>query len=133
MKTRENIITSMCYTMRHDYGLLDEQNRNAMYRQAAQLFDNDVAPHMEFKKDWKEKLIDQVKNTVRWERGSTEDYIGIYNTVLNYPLVSEDYGQFTGGIVSKKYHVGLFYYQCIWWDEDKYPNEIVRTRIEDAN
>jgi hypothetical protein len=133
MKTREDIITSMCYTMRHDYGLLDEQNRNAIYRQAAQLFDNDVAPHMEFKKDWKERLIDKLNNTVRWERDSAEDFIGVYNTVLNYPLVSEDYGQFTGGIVSKTYDVGLFYYQCIWWDEDKYPNEIIRTRIEDAD
>ena len=133
MKTREDIITSMCYTMRHDYGLLDEQNRNAIYRQAAQLFDNDIAPHMEFKKEWKERLVDKLNNTVRWERDSAGDFIGVYNTVLNYPLVSEDYGQFTGGIVSKTYDVGLFYYQCIWWDENKYPNEIIRTRVEDAN
>lgn len=84
-------------------------------------------------KTWQDRLIDKVKNTVRWERGSSEDFIGTYNTILNYPLISEDYGQFTGGIVSKTYDVGLFHYQCIWWDEDKYPNEIIRTRVEDAD
>ena len=148
MKTREEIITSMCYTWRHDYGIrkdaedvsrfpftagVTKEDAVALWNSMAQIFDNDIAPHMEFKKDWKESLIDKLNNTVRWERGSTEDYIGIYNAILNHSLVSEDYGQFTGGIVSKKYHVGRFYYQCIWWDEDKYPNEIIRTRIEDAD
>ena len=63
MKTREDVITSMCYTMRHDYGLgrpvdspfpfssgLTDREREALWRQMAQLFDNDIAPHMEFKK-----------------------------------------------------------------------------------
>jgi hypothetical protein len=63
MKTREEIITSMCYTMRHDYGLdrpvdsgspfasgLSDQERLALWNQMAQLFDNDIAPYMEFKK-----------------------------------------------------------------------------------
>jgi hypothetical protein len=61
MKTREEIITSMCYTMRHDYGLSKSQQafpfpsgmtkdeREALWRQMAQLFDNDIAPYMEFK------------------------------------------------------------------------------------
>jgi hypothetical protein len=67
MKTRETIITSMCYTMRHDYGLIKEADpggysfpletgmteteRRALWNQMAQLFDNDIAPHMEFKND----------------------------------------------------------------------------------
>jgi hypothetical protein len=64
MKTRESIITSMCYTMRHDYGLgrpkdshfpldsgLTDQERLALWNQMAQLFDNDIAPYMEFKND----------------------------------------------------------------------------------
>lgn len=66
MKTREQIITSMCYTWRHDYGLdnpagdgfasklsagMTQQEREALYRQMAQIFDNDIAPHMEFKHD----------------------------------------------------------------------------------
>jgi hypothetical protein len=69
MKTREEIITSMCYTMRHDFGIVKEKDemhdasnsflsltsgmyqeeRHALWRQMAQLFDNDIAPYMEFK------------------------------------------------------------------------------------
>lgn len=66
MKTREEIITAMCYTMRHDYGLVKElspecgflnllssgmtqQEREGLWRQMAQIFDNDIAPHMEFR------------------------------------------------------------------------------------
>lgn len=63
-KTREQIITSMCYTWRHDYGLerqehdgpgglisagLTKAEREFLWKQMAQLFDNDVAPYMEFK------------------------------------------------------------------------------------
>jgi len=66
MKTREQIITSMCYTWRHDYGLhkepdpggytfpgiagMTQAERDSLWRQMAQLFDNDISPHMEFKK-----------------------------------------------------------------------------------
>ena len=64
MKTREQIITSMCYTFRHDYGLekdlsndfmselsagTTKEEREALWNQMAQIFDNDIAPHMEFK------------------------------------------------------------------------------------
>lgn len=60
MKTREQIITSMCYTWRHDYGLRKDDNTSLnagmteseaklMWQQMAQLFDNDIAPHMEIK------------------------------------------------------------------------------------
>jgi hypothetical protein len=64
MKTREQIITSMCYTMRHDYGLtrdlgngfitelaagMSDEERAALWRQMAQIFDNDIAPYMEFR------------------------------------------------------------------------------------
>jgi len=61
MSTRENVITSMCYTMRHDYGLdkhpddasfvagMTVNERNALWKQMAQLFDNNIAPHMVFK------------------------------------------------------------------------------------
>ena len=60
-KTREDIITSMCYTWRHDYGLIlesktdllsagmTESQRQILRSQMAQLFDNDIAPYMEFK------------------------------------------------------------------------------------
>jgi hypothetical protein len=66
MKTREQIITSMCYTMRHDYGLnkdigngfidvlssgMTQEEREALWQQMAQLFDNDIAPYMEFR-EW---------------------------------------------------------------------------------
>lgn len=69
MRNREEIITRMCYTWRHDYGIVkdpDYKNYNSdfidaisagMYQwerkhlwdQMAQIFDNDIAPHMEFK------------------------------------------------------------------------------------
>ena len=64
MKTREEIITSMCYTWRHDYGLqrmehdgpgglitagLTDEQRKALWNQMAQIFDNDISPNMEFK------------------------------------------------------------------------------------
>jgi hypothetical protein len=66
VKTREQIITSMCYTMRHDYGLerdlgngfiaelsagMTDGERAVLWRQMAQIFDNDIAPYMEFKNE----------------------------------------------------------------------------------
>jgi hypothetical protein len=58
MKTREDIITSMCYTMRHDFGLdkppgngwssgMSTDERAFLYGQMAQIFDNDIAPLLE--------------------------------------------------------------------------------------
>ena len=56
MKTRENIIHSMCMTYRHDYGLdkredayafeagMTQKEREFLCRQMAQIFDNDIAP-----------------------------------------------------------------------------------------
>lgn len=61
MKTREDIIVSMCLTYRHDFGLvkredalvfeagMTDQEKEALYRQMSQIFDNDIAPYMEFK------------------------------------------------------------------------------------
>ena len=71
MKTREEIIHNMCMTYRHDYGLVKDPKykhrpgmtdfidsisagmfqaeREALWRQMAQIFDNDIAPYMEFK------------------------------------------------------------------------------------
>ena len=66
MKTREQIITSMCYTWRHDYGLrkggaegygsafssgMTDEEARLLWQQMAQIFDNDIVPHMEFKDD----------------------------------------------------------------------------------
>jgi hypothetical protein len=66
MKTREQIITSMCYTYRHDFGLFRKEPRTALnimeagmtaleqralWDQMAQIFDNDIAPNMEFRND----------------------------------------------------------------------------------
>lgn len=75
VKTREGIITNMCYTWRHDFGApfqswpevfglnaelppgittkgmgMTEEERAYLWKQMAQLFDNDIAPFMEFKK-----------------------------------------------------------------------------------
>ncbi len=62
MKTREQIIESMCYTYRHDFGLnrtevdndfitagMTDDERRLLRAVMAQIFDNDIAPHMEFK------------------------------------------------------------------------------------
>jgi hypothetical protein len=59
-KTRNEIITSMCYTYRHDYGLIKPagdklgagmtvEQQQALWRQMSQIFDNNIAPYMEFK------------------------------------------------------------------------------------
>lgn len=67
MKTREQIITSMCITYRHDYGLdrhpddaafvagMTGSERKALWNQMAQIFDNNIWPHMGFRDedDWK--------------------------------------------------------------------------------
>jgi len=62
--TREQIINNMCHTFRHDYGItiteydkiempflpgMTEQERESLYNTMAQIFDNDIAPHMTFK------------------------------------------------------------------------------------
>jgi hypothetical protein len=64
--TREEIITRMCYTYRHDYGLLvsdydklempliagvTKQEQQNIWNTMAQIFDNDIAPNMTFKND----------------------------------------------------------------------------------
>lgn len=59
MRTREQIITSMCYTYRHDYGITKEtfslssgmyqEEREALWNTMAEIFDNDIAPYMEMK------------------------------------------------------------------------------------
>jgi hypothetical protein len=57
---RESTITNMCYTYRHDYGLIKsetggsmsgmtEDERIYLWNTMAQIFDNDIAPYMEFK------------------------------------------------------------------------------------
>ena len=52
----------MCYTYRHDYGLnrsdddlpwvagMTDSERKSLWRTMAQIFDNDIAPYMEFRK-----------------------------------------------------------------------------------
>ena len=61
MKTREEIINSMCMTFRHDYGLriseddrmytlmsgMTEREAQALFNDMAQIFDNDIAPLLE--------------------------------------------------------------------------------------
>lgn len=65
MKTREDIILMMCYTRRHDYGLpkdkdpagysfpytagMTDQERDVLWREMAQLFDNCIDPFMDFR------------------------------------------------------------------------------------
>jgi len=54
MKTREEIINSMCYTWRHDFGLdkdhdslssgMTAMERVLLWNAMAQIFDNDISP-----------------------------------------------------------------------------------------
>ena len=61
MKTREEIITSMCYTWRHDYGLkkhqdgdfsdaissgMTDRERQSLWNAMAQVFDNNIADEL---------------------------------------------------------------------------------------
>jgi hypothetical protein len=61
MKTREQIITDMCYTYRLDYGLDKDPNgpswlsgmtpdeRKGLWDTMAQIYDNDIQPIMDLK------------------------------------------------------------------------------------
>ena len=55
MKTREEIITAMCYAWRHDYGLdkkdaflsgTTQEQRQYIWNQMSQIYDNVIAPNM---------------------------------------------------------------------------------------
>jgi len=73
MKTRDEVITAMCYTFRHDYGLdkhpddadfvagMLQRERDALWQQMAQIFDNDIAPVMNFKTDEQLKYAEDVQ------------------------------------------------------------------------
>jgi hypothetical protein len=59
MKTKEEIIHSMCMTYRHDYGLRKEEGDNSLssgmteqeatmlYKKMAQIYNNDIEPILE--------------------------------------------------------------------------------------
>ena len=71
MMTRDKIIYNMCMTYRHDYGIVKDPwykdrpgmtdfidsissgmyqcEREQLWKQMAQIFDNNIAPYMEFK------------------------------------------------------------------------------------
>lgn len=65
MSSREQVIESMCLTWRHDFNLeknnfcgMTEDEREVLRARMAQIFDNDIAPHMEFRKEpRKSKLV----------------------------------------------------------------------------
>lgn len=62
LKTREQIITGMCMTWRHDFGLVKDSEddpissgmtlseRKHLIDQMSQLFDNSIKPYMKHKK-----------------------------------------------------------------------------------
>jgi len=43
-KLELNIITNMCYTYQHDYGLLKEEKQKAIFKTMEQIFINDIKP-----------------------------------------------------------------------------------------
>lgn len=66
MKTREQIITDMCYTYRHDYGLdkdpsdppwtagMTPDERKGLYQTMSQIFENNIEPLLNQYKDLNE-------------------------------------------------------------------------------
>lgn len=57
-RTREQIINSMCFTYRHDYGLIKnsggisgmtEEERKSLWNRMAHIFDSDIAPYVDLK------------------------------------------------------------------------------------
>ena len=72
-KTREQIIHSMCMTWRHDYGLINndktspldagmaDKEREILFNNMAQVFDNDIAPYMQFKRERKPRCTREEK------------------------------------------------------------------------
>jgi hypothetical protein len=63
VKTKEEIITDMCYTYRHDYGLnkdpndppwtagMTEDDAKMLYKTMEQIYTNDIAPLVQEAKD----------------------------------------------------------------------------------
>ena len=60
MKTKEEIITDMCYTYRHDYGLrkkdgepnwtsgMTEQDAKMLYKTMEQIYNNNIEPILSY-------------------------------------------------------------------------------------
>jgi hypothetical protein len=56
MKSKEEVVTDMCYTYRHDYGIdkdpkgpswvagMTKQEREMLYKTMEQIYDNNLAP-----------------------------------------------------------------------------------------
>jgi hypothetical protein len=55
-RTREQIISSMCFTYRHDYGIMTEEERVSLWSRMAQIFDNSVAPYVDLKHFGKQRM-----------------------------------------------------------------------------
>lgn len=43
---RNKIINNMCMTFRHDYGLMEEDERQALFNKMEQIFKNDIEYHL---------------------------------------------------------------------------------------
>ena len=80
MRTREEIINSMCLTWRHDYGLrvekhehpysagMTDDERNYLWHQMAKIFDNDIAPYMQFKRERKTRRDKSIMSELGYSR-----------------------------------------------------------------
>jgi hypothetical protein len=71
----------MCYTWRHDFGLpadpdfpgmgMTESDREFLWRQMAQIFDNDIAPNMELKREHRKAIKQQAREEKRAQRAAS--------------------------------------------------------------
>ena len=89
--SREQIITDMCYTYRHDYGLdklptdppwtagMTKEDREGLYNTMAQIYDNNIAPLMN---DYK-KLNNGEAVVVPKDKGHAEAMVRVGMFYLN--------------------------------------------------
>ena len=73
-----------------------------------------------------DKLIKDYTSRTDWTRESSEDFLGVYNTIKHFPVIEESDGQFTGGIYSVVYDAAKFTYECIFEGNEKLPFQIIR-------
>lgn len=68
---REQIIENMCMTWRHDYGLMEEKERQSLFNSMAQIFDNDIAKELITQSD----VDDYEERIAKYEEPYDEDII----------------------------------------------------------
>jgi hypothetical protein len=59
--SRERIISDMCVTWRHDFGLLEVNEREYLWNQMAQIYDNVIAPRVTSREEMLREVLEFVE------------------------------------------------------------------------